>query len=96
MNTTEKKPLVIIHSTSWDSPKLPAKHWFAYRTDVNVDADMETLTVSVMKRSLLTKFFLGRDRIIATREKQIPRNQFAQKAATAMENELFEELFPSS
>lgn len=97
MTTTEKNPIVIIHEGSWRTPKLPAKYRYDYKTAVNVEAGTTTLIVTVMKAALLSKFFLGRDRIVKTLNRDITDEGVisASVTCTDMEIQLANELFPA-
>lgn len=87
-------PIVIIPYSSWFSPELPAKHRFEYKTEVNIESGTITLTVTVMKRSRVVKFFLGRDQQVKSLSREMPRDYPVQGAAHAMELQLKKELFP--
>lgn len=97
MNTTSKTPIVIIHEGNWRTPKLPAKYRYDYKTVVDVETGVTSLTVTVMKSDPLAKFFLGRDRIVESISREIPENGVvtASIVCTEMEIQLAKELFPS-
>jgi hypothetical protein len=97
MTTAEKNPIVIIHERSWRTPKLPAKYRYEYKTEINTATGINSLTVSVMKRSLLVKFFLGRDRIVKSLSRDITGEGVVETSLTCtdMELQLANEIFPS-